>query len=117
MTGTKEYNSLTVYLNYYFDLKKEFIVSRNCFIPKPNVDSIVISLIKKNELKPLKNINNFNRLLRDSFKFKRKTIKNNLKNYDLDKIEEILKKYNYNITTRAEELPLDVFIDISNNLS
>ena len=115
--GTKEYNSLTVYLNYYFNLKKEFIVSRNCFIPKPNVDSIVISLIKKDNLLELKNKDHFNKLLRDSFKFKRKTLKNNLKNYDLEKINDVLSKYNFNLTTRAEEIPLEVFVDISNSLN
>lgn len=115
--GMREYNSLTVYLNYYFDLKKEFIVSRNCFIPKPNVDSIVISLIKKDSLLPLKNKEHFNTLLRDSFKFKRKTIKNNLKNYDLEKISKVLEKYNFSLTTRAEELSLEVFVDLSNSLN
>lgn len=115
--GMKEYNSLTVYLNYYFDLKKEFIVSRNCFIPKPNVDSIVISLVNKKDLLYLKDINNFNKLLKDSFKFKRKTIRNNLKNYDLSIIEKVLNKYKFNLNTRAEDLPLIVFVDLSNNLS
>lgn len=115
--GMKEYNSLTVYLNYYFDLKKEFIVSRNCFIPKPNVDSIVISLVNKKDLLYLKDINYFNKLLKDSFKFKRKTIRNNLKNYDLITIEKVLNKYNFNLNTRAEDLPLEVFVDLSNNLS
>ena len=115
--GMKEYNSLTVYLNYYFDLKKEFIVSRNCYIPKPNVDSIVISLVNKKDLLYLKDIDNFNKLLKDSFKFKRKTIRNNLKNYDLTIVEKVLNKYNFNLNTRAEDLPLIVFIDLSNNLA
>ena len=115
--GTKEYNSLTVYLNYYFNLEKEFIVSRNAFIPKPNVDSIVISLIKKDNLLELKNKDHFNTLLRDSFRFKRKNIKNNLKNYDLEKIQEVLNKYNYDLTVRAEDLSLEVFVDISNSLN
>ena len=114
---TKEYNSLTVYLNYYFDIKKEFIVSRNAFIPKPNVDSIVISLKTKTNKPYIKDINLFNKLLKDSFKFKRKTIKNNLKNYNLDIIESILSKHNYNLSSRAEELPLEVFIELSNNLN
>ena len=35
-----------VALGVSYDIKKLFDVSRNCFIPKPNVDSIVISLIK-----------------------------------------------------------------------
>ena len=42
--GSKDYGSLTVFLNYYFDVKKEFVVSRNCFVPKPNVDSVIVSL-------------------------------------------------------------------------
>ncbi len=114
--NSKEYNSLTVYLNYYFDIKREFIVSRNAFIPKPNVDSIVISLHKKENQLYLKDKDLFNKLLRDSFKFKRKTIKNNLKNYDLDKINKILLKHGYSLTSRAEQIPLDVFVELANYL-
>ena len=53
--GTREYGSITVFLNYYYDIKKEFLVSRNCFVPKPNVDSIIISLNRKKDLLPLNN--------------------------------------------------------------
>ena len=113
---TREYGSLTVYLNYYFNIKKEFLVSRNAFIPKPNVDSIVISLKSKDNKLSLKNKDIFNKLLRDSFKFKRKTIKNNLKNYDLNIISEVLEKNGFNLTSRAEELPLEVFVEIANNI-
>lgn len=112
----KEYGSITVFLNYYFDIKKEFVVSRNEFNPKPNVDSMVISLNKKKNSYDVKDKEKFFKLIRDSFKFKRKTIRNNLKGYDLEKIEEILNKYNYSLTTRAEELPISVFVDISNNI-
>ena len=115
--GMREYNSLTVYLNYYFDIKREFIVSRNSFTPKPNVDSMVISLIKKEKLLYLKSEEHFDNLIRDAFRFKRKNIRNNLKNYDLEKIENVLKKYNYDLTVRAEDLSLEIFVDISNSLS
>ena len=115
--GMREYNSLTVYLNYYFDIKREFIVSRNSFTPKPNVDSMVISLIKKENLLYLKSEEHFDKLIRDAFRFKRKNIRNNLKNYDLEKIENVLKKYNYDLTVRAEDLSLEIFVDISNSLS
>ncbi len=114
--GMREYNSLTVYLNYYFDIKKEFIVSRNSFTPKPNVDSMVISLIKKDNLLPLKDEKFFNTLLRDAFKYKRKNIRNNLKNYDLDKVLEVLSKYDYDLTVRAEELSLEIFVELANYL-
>ena len=90
-------------------------VSRNVFIPKPNVDSIVIEMTKK-ELLYLKDKEVFNKLVRDSFTQKRKNIRNNLKNYDLEKIEEILKDYNFDLNVRAEQLSLDIFIKIANNL-
>jgi len=112
----KDYGSITVFLNYYFNIKKEFIVSRNCFIPAPNVDSAVISLNKKNDRKTAKDETSFFKLIRDSFQFKRKTLKNNLKDYNLRNIEDTLKNYNMTLTTRAEEISLDIFIDISNNL-
>lgn len=114
--GTREYGSITVFLNYYYDIKKEFLVSRNCFVPKPNVDSIIISLNRKKDLLPLNNEKLFFELVRDSFRFKRKTLRNNLKGYNLVKIDEVLSKYHLDLSVRAEQLPLDVFVDISNNL-
>ena len=45
--GSKSYGSITVFLNYYFDIKKQFEVSRNLFTPRPNVDSVVITLTMK----------------------------------------------------------------------
>lgn len=115
--STKDYNSLTVFMNYYFEIKKLFNVSRNVFYPKPNVDSAVILLAKRE--KPLINVKNeekFFKLIKDSFKYKRKTLKNNLKSYDLEKIEEILNKHNMNLSARAEAISIEIFADISNNL-
>ena len=114
--NTKDYNSLSIFINYYYDVKKILDVSKNVFIPKPNVDSIVVEFTKK-EQKPLKNEKVFFKLIRDSFRQKRKTLKNNLKNYDLAKIEEILKKHNLDLNIRAEAIPIEVFIEISNNIS
>ena len=114
--GTKSYGSLTVYLNYNFDVKKDFVVSRNSFYPKPNVDSVVVSFYNKNK-KKVNDLSVFYKLVRDSFKFKRKTIRNNLKDYDLDLVEEVLKDYGYDLTVRAEQLSVDIFCEISNKIS
>ena len=113
---SKEYGSITVFLNYYFEIKKEFVVGRNLFYPKPNVDSMVVSLSKRSNKYKVKDEQLFFRLVKDSFKFKRKTLKNNLKNYDLDKVLKVLEKYHLDLTVRAEHLPIEVFVDISNNL-
>jgi len=113
--GTRDYNSLTVFLNYYFDIKKIINVPRNCFYPVPNVDSAVVSMNRKNGLE-LKNREFFFKLVRDSFKFKRKTLRNNLKGYDLDLIEKILNTYGYDLSVRAENLDINIFVDIANRM-
>jgi len=115
--NTKDYNSLSIYLNYYFDVKKILDISKNVFIPKPNVDSIVVEFTKKENLFDLKDKDIFFKLVKDSFNQKRKTLKNNLKSYNLTKIEVILNKYGFDLTVRAEQLPIEVFVDISNNLT
>lgn len=114
--GTKEYSSITVLLNYFFDVKKEFLVSRKQFVPEPNVDSVIISFSEKENKLDLVDFEFFDKLLRDSFQYKRKTIRNNLKKYDLLKVEKVLKKYNYDLTVRAEKLSVEVFVDIANSL-
>lgn len=115
--NSKDYNSLTIFINYYFDVKKLFLVSKNVFIPKPNVDSVVISLEKRKDEYNVLNEELFFKLVRDAFKQKRKTLKNNLKDYDFNKIEEILLKYNFKPDVRAEALAIDIFIEIANKLS
>lgn len=116
MPGSKDYGSLSVFLNYYFNITKLLDISRNIFIPKPNVDSIVVEFSKKNDLPFLKNEKLFFKIVRDSFKQKRKTIRNNLKDYNLDAIEKVLVKYGFDLSVRAEALGIDIFVDIANEL-
>ncbi len=116
--GTKQYNSLSIFIDYYFEVNKLFDVSRNSFFPVPNVDSTVISLEKRSHNKVnVKNEDLFFKLVRDAFKFKRKTIKNNLKNYNLNIVEAVLKKYNMSLQTRAEAISIEIFKELVDALS
>ena len=116
-SGTKEYGSITVLLNYFYNIKKEFFVSRKQFVPEPNVDSVIISFTEKKDKLLLNNFNFFEKMVRDSFQYKRKTLRNNLKGYDLEKVEEVLKKYGKDLSVRAEALDVEVFVEIANVLS
>ena len=116
LPGSREYGSITVLLNYFYNIKKEFFVSRKQFIPEPNVDSLIVSFSEKENKLELTDFKFFEKILRDSFQFKRKTLKNNLKNYDLKKVEEILKEYGHDLTVRAENLSVEIFVKISNEL-
>jgi 16S rRNA (adenine1518-N6/adenine1519-N6)-dimethyltransferase len=114
--GSKDYGSLTVFLNYYYAINKLIDVSRNCFVPQPNVDSAVVVMELKNDRLEVSNEELFHQIVRDSFQFKRKNIRNNLKNYDLNIISKVLEKYGYDLGVRAENLELEVFIDIANEI-
>ncbi len=112
--GTRDYGSITVLLDYYADVKYLFEVKRGCFIPSPNVDSAVIKLSMK-EREEI-DIVKFNNLVRDAFQFKRKNLRNNLKKYDQDKLLEVLNKHGFGLENRAEDLPVEVFIDLTKNI-
>lgn len=113
--GTKDYGMISVLLGSRYDIKKLFKVSRNCFVPVPNVDSAVISLEKHSKY-DIKDTNKFEKLIKDSFKYKRKNLRNNLKGYDLNLIENILNKNNYSLGDRAEDVSVEVYVEIANYL-
>ena len=114
--GSKDYSSLSVFLNYYFDVKKLLDISKNVFLPKPNVDSSVIILSKRESNIKVKDVKYLDEFLKNCFKFKRKNLRNNLKGYDLNKINNILNKYGYDLSSRAENISIDIFVEIVNEL-
>ena len=115
--NTKDYGMMTVSLNYYYDVDKLFVVNRKSFDPVPNVDSAVIKLSKKENMVKANNEEVFFKLIKDSFAMKRKNIRNNLRSYDLEVIEKNLRNYRLDLNSRAENIPLNCFIDIANEIS
>jgi len=113
--GSRDYGMITVLLSSRYNISKLFKVSRNCFEPVPNVDSAVISLDKK-----LDNLDidfcRFERFIKDAFKYKRKNLRNNLKGYDIEKIDNILNQHELSISCRAEEVSTELFIEIFKTL-
>lgn len=116
-SGMKDYNSLSIFLDYYFDVSKLMDVSRNVFMPKPNVDSVVIEFKKKTNKYFVKDEKLFFKLIRDSFRQNRKTLRNNLYDYNLDVISSVLNTYGYDLSIRAEKLSIEVFVALANNLT
>ena len=58
----------------------------------------------------------FFKFVRDAFKQKRKNLRNNLKEYDLEKVEESLNKIGKDLTYRAEQLSLEDFVSVFNEI-
>ncbi len=113
--GSSEYGSITLYLKYFFNIEKLFKVSKNSFNPVPKVESAILKFTKRDDQLNV-NKDHYFRLINDAFKMKRKTLKNNLKEYDLKVVDEILQRHYLNDTIRAEELSEAIFAELSNSL-
>lgn len=112
--GTREYGYMTVLLNYHYDIEKVVDVDRNKFYPMPNVDSTVLKLVSKQTSET--DYENFKRILKSSFQFKRKTIYNNLKSFDKEILEKVLVKHGYTSSSRAEEISLATYLELAEKL-
>ncbi|MGI6782413.1 MAG: 16S rRNA (adenine(1518)-N(6)/adenine(1519)-N(6))-dimethyltransferase RsmA [Acholeplasmataceae bacterium] len=114
--NSKQYNALSVIVQYLTNVEKVVNVSRKLFYPIPKVDSVVIRLEKKEnrELSQEKETHFFN-FVKACFVQKRKTLTNNLvEAYQKDKgeINALLKGNQFNENVRAEQLNLRDFIKL-----
>ncbi len=114
--GSKDYGYISVYLSYYYDVNKVMFVSRKCFDPVPNVDSAVIKLDNKTT-ECIINEEVFVKLLKDSFRMKRKNLKNNLSSYNLEIVNKVLGEFGLDLQCRAEQVPVSCFVMMANELS
>ncbi len=115
--GGKDYGSLSVFINYYTDCKYRFQVPRSVFMPKPNVDSAVLSLKMKDREEV--DTDFLFKVVRAAFTTRRKTILNSLSNsklnYTKDEIKKALELSGVDERRRAETLDLREFIVLSVN--
>ena len=122
--GDKNYSSYTVKSNTLACYRSCFNISRNCFLPKPFVDSSVVEVTRKKipeELRVEGGIERFFDLVNASFTHRRKMLLNSLsKSKDfsqkLDSIAELLPEIGKNKEVRAEELTLKDYIFLYKNL-
>lgn len=124
LPGSKDYGVLSLKIQYYFELEYLFTVKPHLFIPPPSVDSSVIKLKPRSKKPFLKNKNSYFELITKSFAYRRKTLRNNLKNYlGKEVIEKIdfeyyqLKMEFLNLSRRGESLDEREFVSLSNYIS
>ena len=103
--GSKDYGRISIMIQSICSVKKEFNVSKNCFYPKPDVTSSIISLKRNNHI----NIDykNLEDIVRISFSQRRKKIKNTLR--DICNYKELEHFYE----KRPEMISVKDFIKIS----
>jgi len=116
--GTKVYGILSVLMQFYGTAKQVFIVSPNCFYPKPKVTSAVVQIHLHEQLPSRVNEQVFRTVVKTSFGKRRKTLRNCLKYlpYDETVIDTIVHKLDFALRKRPEQLTLEQFVELTNNI-
>ena len=119
--GSKLSGAITYSVHYYAEPEEITIVPNTSFIPSPEVDSEVIKLnIRKVPPIELKDEKLFFNIIKASFMQRRKTLSNGLVNGGIvenkTKAIEILKKLGLGENVRGEELTLEQFANLSNEI-
>lgn len=120
--GTKSYGALSLAVQYYSKPYLAANVPMNCFMPRPNVASAVISLERYDE-PPVKTKDEklMFELIRASFQVRRKTLWNGIKisnslNYTREEIEKVLTDMGLDVNVRGETLNLAQFAELADRL-
>lgn len=122
--GSKSYGALSLAVQYYSKPKYVMTVTKNCFLPKPDVDSAVIRLdIYDPSERPVnaKNPEKMFRIIRAAFNQRRKTLVNSISNaqdlqYAKADIIAALTEMGLSETVRGEALTLAQFAQLSDIL-
>ncbi|MDU5086308.1 MAG: 16S rRNA (adenine(1518)-N(6)/adenine(1519)-N(6))-dimethyltransferase RsmA [Anaerococcus vaginalis] len=113
---SKDYSSLSVFIKYYAEITGQFKVPKSVFMPQPKIDSQVLKLNLRLYDKNV-NTNTLFNVVRAGFNKRRKTILNSLSSViEKENLKEILGKLDLKENLRAENLSLDDFIKIANEL-
>lgn len=117
--GTADYGILSVMAQYAAEITKVFRVSAQCFRPRPEVGSAVVSLrTKKETMLSLDEESTFARLVKSAFAHRRKTLVNSLRDegYTSSVVMRALTDTGITATARAETLTLEQFMQLTGQL-
>lgn len=122
--GSKSYGALSLAVQYYSKPEYVMTVTRNCFLPRPDVDSAVIRLdIYEPDKRPVKaaDPSKLFAIIRAAFNQRRKTLANSIANaqalsYTREQVADALREMNLSETVRGEALTLEEFARLSDIL-
>lgn len=114
---SKDYSSLSVFIKFYTEAKLITNLPKSVFMPQPKIDSTILNL---NLRIYDENVNQdlLFKLIRAGFNKRRKTILNSMSDVvEKDKLKEAFAKVDLKENLRAENLSIDDFINLTNELS
>lgn len=112
----KDYSSLSVFVKYYSEAKFLTKVPKSVFMPQPKIDSVVLRLDLRVYDEKVNKEKLFS-LVKAGFLKRRKTILNSLSAVaEKENLKKVFEKLDIKENLRAENLSLDDFINITNEL-
>ncbi|MBR3396397.1 MAG: 16S rRNA (adenine(1518)-N(6)/adenine(1519)-N(6))-dimethyltransferase RsmA [Lachnospiraceae bacterium] len=120
--GGKEYGALSLAVQYYCTTELNANVPPNCFIPRPDVQSTVITLTTRREKTAVADEELLFRVIRAAFAMRRKTLVNCLKssqdlNLSRAEAEKLLADTGLEQNIRGEALSLEDFVRLTDRLA
>ena len=116
---TKEYGAITVALKTAAEVKIVRRVGRKMFVPAPNVDSAVVSIVFDDEKRGGVGREALRSVVRAAFSMRRKTLLNNLSAFfktDKAVLKDMLEKLGFSPDVRGESLSPEDFLRLSSEL-
>ncbi len=117
--GRRARSTISVITSLYYDCRTVCGVPPRSFTPPPKVDSSVVLFTRHDRPYAIDNLPRFEKLVRFCFASKRKSLLNNLNSaYPIkrDELEEIVTRLFGSSTIRAEQLTLDDFIRLAQEI-
>lgn len=116
--GSPDYGVLSVLAQFYTEPKLAFTVSRQCFRPRPEVESAVVTLAVRRRRAAVRSEAGFVRTVRAAFAHRRKTLVNSLRDEGVptDRLAAALADAGIDPARRAETLRLEEFAALADAL-
>ena len=111
-SNSKDFGRLSILCNWRLEIKNHFNVSKNCFYPKPKINSTVLSFKPKKNRFVIKNPNNLEMVTRILFSNRRKMINKNFAKLFIND-NSVAKDLNLDLNKRPEELSNEMFYKIT----
>ena len=108
---SNNYGRLSILTNYRLKILNKFLISNNCFSPKPKISSIILHFKPKKKFNKIKNLKNLEKVTNILFSNKRKMINKNVKKLfnekNLGKISFL------NLNLRPEEIRPEIYYKLT----
>ena len=111
-TNTQEYGRLSIISNWKLKIAKHFDVSKNCFYPKPKIESSILSFVPETKYVKFQNAKNLEMVTRVFFSQKRKMINKPFKKLFNDN-KKVLNKLKINLNLRPANLSKEIYFEIT----